>query len=89
MLDLFIILIPLLTFITFLNHALDLDDEILRPNENPNENMPYDLMKAWLQIDHETMTKDNLQKGQQVYSMKEKLGFLNRRQPSVDQFDMT
>ena len=51
--------------------------------------MPYDLMKAWLQIDHETITEDNLKKGQQVYSMREKIGFLKKIQPSMDQFDMT
>jgi len=50
--------------------------------------MPYDLMKARLQIDYETITEDNLKKGQQVYSMREKLDFLKRRQPSVDHFDV-
>ena len=51
--------------------------------------MPYDLMKTWLQIDHETIIEDNLKKGHQVYSVREKLDFLKRRKPLVDQFDMT
>ena len=46
--------------------------------------MPYDLMKYDCNIDHETITEDNLKKGQRVHSMREKLDFQKRIQPSLD-----
>ena len=66
---------PCCHLFTPLNFAFDLGNETLRPNEN----MPYDLMKAWLQIDHETITEDNLKNDQQVYSMREKFRFSEER----------